>query len=80
MSPKEVLSLDILHPPADKTALAYPAVDVNISLPSIGGCNFPCEDDDYDFGSGAGFYLNATQEPWSKNYHMYDYITKEVIA
>ena len=34
-------------------------------------------DDDYDFGLGAGFYLNATQEPWSEHYQMYDYITKE---
>ncbi|WP_375202790.1 S-formylglutathione hydrolase [Hyphococcus sp.] len=32
----------------------------------------------YDFGLGAGFYLNATQEPWSKHYKMYDYITKEL--
>jgi S-formylglutathione hydrolase len=35
-------------------------------------------DDDYDMGLGAGFYLNATQEPWSRHYHMYDYITKEL--
>lgn len=35
-------------------------------------------DDDYDFGLGAGFYLNATQEPWSAHYHMYDYITQEL--
>ena len=35
-------------------------------------------DDDYDFGLGAGFYLNATQEPWSANYQTYDYITKEL--
>lgn len=35
-------------------------------------------DDDYDFGLGAGFYLNAAQEPWSANYHMYDYITQEL--
>src|SRR5690554_1229749 len=28
----------------------------------------------YDFGLGAGFYVNATQEPWSKHYRMYDYI------
>ena len=34
--------------------------------------------DDYKLGFGAGFYLNATQEPWSKNYNMYDYITKEL--
>ncbi len=32
----------------------------------------------YDFGLGAGFYLNATQPPWSQHYHMYDYITEEL--
>jgi len=36
------------------------------------------ENDSYDFGSGAGFYLNATDEKWSKNYNMYDYVTKEL--
>ena len=34
----------------------------------------------YDFGHGAGFYLNATQSPWSQHYHMYDYITEELPA
>lgn len=33
---------------------------------------------DYDLGQGAGFYINATQEPWAKHYKMYDYITKEL--
>ncbi|TQV75091.1 S-formylglutathione hydrolase [Aliikangiella marina] len=42
------------------------------------GTNFPEEHDSYDFGSGAGFYLNATQKPWSANYRMYDYISKEL--
>ncbi|VUZ54798.1 unnamed protein product [Hymenolepis diminuta] len=42
------------------------------------GCNIPGEDDDFDFGTGAGFYVNATQEPFNKNYHMYDYVTKEL--
>ncbi|AWL28176.1 S-formylglutathione hydrolase [Acinetobacter defluvii] len=32
----------------------------------------------YDLGQGAGFYLNAIQEPWSKNYRMYDYIVDEL--
>ncbi len=32
----------------------------------------------YDFGLGAGFYVNATQEPWKKHYQMYDYITEEL--
>lgn len=36
------------------------------------------EDDSYDFGSGAGFYLNATVEPWAKNYQMYDYVVHEL--
>jgi len=44
------------------------------------GTNFPGEHDDYDFGSGAGFYVNATQQPWSANYRMYDYVTRELPA
>ncbi|PHR63886.1 MAG: S-formylglutathione hydrolase [Idiomarina sp.] len=32
----------------------------------------------YDFGLGAGFYVNATQLPWAKHYHMYDYIVTEL--
>jgi S-formylglutathione hydrolase len=35
-------------------------------------------DDDYDMGIAAGFYLNATERPWSRHYHMYDYITREL--
>lgn len=38
------------------------------------------DDEDYDLGQGAGFYLNATQEPWSRHYHMYDYVTEELPA
>jgi S-formylglutathione hydrolase len=41
------------------------------------GENIP-DDENYKLGCGAGFYLNATQEPWSQNYNMYDYITKEL--
>jgi S-formylglutathione hydrolase len=44
------------------------------------GTDFPGEHDSYDFGSGAGFYVNATQTPWSANYHMYDYVTEELPA
>ena len=32
----------------------------------------------YDFGLGAGFYVNATQTPWAKHYQMYDYIIQEL--
>ena len=42
------------------------------------GTDFPGEHDSYDFGSGAGFYVNATQAPWSENYRMYDYVVREL--
>lgn len=42
------------------------------------GCGIEGEEEDWDFGVGAGFYLDATQPKWSKNYNMYSYITKEL--
>jgi S-formylglutathione hydrolase len=36
-------------------------------------------DGEYDFGLAAGFYLNATEAPWSDHYHMYDYVTTELM-
>ncbi|KAL1954494.1 hypothetical protein VTO42DRAFT_1105 [Malbranchea cinnamomea] len=42
------------------------------------GLNIPGEDDAYDFGSGAGFYVDATKPPYDKGYNMYSYITKEL--
>jgi S-formylglutathione hydrolase len=44
------------------------------------GTDFPGEHDSYDLGSGAGFYVNATRQPWSANYRMYDYVTEELPA
>lgn len=38
------------------------------------------DDEAYDLGKGAGFYLNATQEPWAKHYQMYDYVAYELPA
>lgn len=35
-------------------------------------------DEGWDFGLGAGFYVNATQKPWSRNYQMYDYVVTEL--
>ena len=34
----------------------------------------------YDFGLGAGFYVNAVQEPWANHYQMYDYVATELPA
>jgi S-formylglutathione hydrolase len=44
------------------------------------GLGLPGEDDDWDFGSGAGFYLDATVEPWSRHYRMGTYVTSELPA
>lgn len=45
------------------------------------GANVPdAPDAAYDLGHAAGFYLNATQEPWRKHYQMYDYIVHELPA
>ena len=38
------------------------------------------EDDDWDFGTGAGFYLDATRQPWSAYYRMYAWVTEELRA
>jgi S-formylglutathione hydrolase len=37
-------------------------------------------DDAYDFGQGAGFYVDATQAPWSASFRMYSYVTEELPA
>ena len=44
------------------------------------GLKLPGESDAWDFGLAAGFYLDATQGPWSKHYRMYTYVTQELRA
>ena len=38
------------------------------------------DEDSYDLGEGAGFYLNATQAPWARHYRMQDYVAQELPA
>jgi S-formylglutathione hydrolase len=38
----------------------------------------PGDDESWDFGLGAGFYVDATQAPWAANYRMYSYVTREL--
>lgn len=45
---------------------------------SARGVEIEGQDDSYDFGSGAGFYITATTDKWKKHYNMYDYVTKEL--
>ena len=44
------------------------------------GPDVPDEPDNWQFGKGAGFYVDATQAPFSKNYRMYSYVTRELPA
>ena len=42
------------------------------------GDDVPDDADSWQFGSGAGFYVDATEQPWRKNYSMYSYIALEL--
>ncbi|MHA6138858.1 S-formylglutathione hydrolase [Pseudomonas mohnii] len=42
------------------------------------GANIDGEDVDWDFGTGAGFYIDATREPWSRHYRMESYVAGEL--
>jgi S-formylglutathione hydrolase len=44
------------------------------------GVNIPGEDAQMDVGTGAGFYVNATESPWAAHYRMYDYVRDELPA
>jgi len=44
------------------------------------GAGIPGEDTDWDFGTSAGFYVDSTNPPWSKNYRMYSYVNRELPA
>ena len=59
------------------------AADLGLALiapdTSPRGANAPGEADNWDFGVGAGFYLDATQAPWAKNWRMESYITQELL-
>jgi S-formylglutathione hydrolase len=44
------------------------------------GLGIPGEADSYDFGLGAGFYVDATEAPWANGYRMYSYVVNELAA
>lgn len=60
---------------AAKHGLLIVAPDTSPRQTGIAG-----EDDDWDFGTGAGFYVDATQTPWKTHYRMYSYVTQELPA
>ncbi|WP_291588281.1 S-formylglutathione hydrolase [Comamonas sp. UBA7528] len=59
------------------------AADLNIALiapdTSPRGANVPGESDSWDFGVGAGFYLDAQQAPWEQNWRMESYLIEELL-
>lgn len=44
------------------------------------GLNIAGAEDSYDFGTGAGFYVNSQTEDFKTNYNMYDYVVKDLVA
>src|SRR5262245_57263605 len=44
------------------------------------GVDVPGQDAQMDIGTGAGFYVNATEDPWARHYKMYDYVTDEIVS
>ncbi|MCB1960585.1 MAG: S-formylglutathione hydrolase [Rhodocyclaceae bacterium] len=61
---------------AAELGIAIVAPDTSPRGPEVPGD----PDGGWDFGHGAGFYLNATQAPWATHYRMYDYVTQELPA
>lgn len=63
------------HEHAARLGIAFVAPDT-----SPRGAGVPGETDSWDFGVGAGFYLDATEPQWAAHYRMYSYITEELPA
>jgi S-formylglutathione hydrolase len=61
---------------AAELGIALVAPDTSPRLPE--DRRLPGEDDSYDFGSGAGFYVDASIYPWSQYYNMYSFVTQEL--
>lgn len=63
-------------------ARAATARGVAVVMPDTSprGVTIEGADDSWDFGSGAGFYVDATEAKWAKHYNMYTYVTQELPA
>jgi S-formylglutathione hydrolase len=64
---------------AQRTAAALGLVLVTCDT-SPRATRYPGDDESWDFGLGAGFYLDATQDPWRRSYKMDSYVTRELPA
>lgn len=68
---------NVMHKSGVQQYAAQHSIAVVCTDTSPRGLDIPGEDDSYDFGSGAGFYLNATKSPWER-YRMEEYIVDEL--
>ncbi len=46
-------------------------------LRNLGGCKIEGDSDEWNFGESAGYYIDATESKWSKNYQMFSYVNDE---
>ena len=65
-----------------KAAALGPAAELGVMLvapdTSPRDRRYPGDDESWDFGLGAGFYLDATAMPWRQSYRMHAYVTREL--
>ncbi|GAP89760.1 putative esterase D [Rosellinia necatrix] len=64
-----------LHAAASRRGIAVVYPDTSPRGAGVAG-----EDDAYDFGSGAGFYVDAMRAPWATHYNMYSYVRHELLG
>ena len=71
--------LFVKAPEAQKAAARRGIAIVTVDT-SPRNVNVPGEQDHWDFGTGAGFYVDATEPKWEEHYRMYSYVSKELPA
>jgi S-formylglutathione hydrolase len=71
--------LFVKAPEAQKVA-ASRGIAIVTTDTSPRGVSVPGDEDNWDFGTGAGFYVDATEPKWDEHYRMYSYVTKELPA
>ncbi len=67
------------HRACAENGVIFVCPDTSPRGPDLNGNAVP-DDEAYDFGQGAGFYVNATQEPWAKHFNMRSYVEEELPA
>ena len=65
------------HRACAEHGIALVGPDTSPRGPALDGGDVP-DDPDYDFGKGAGFYVDATEEPWAKHFRMRSYVEQEL--